>query len=242
MMIQSNGPVSRPGEQRAHAIRREQLRRVRRRAAGGDRQQVRIVRALHHFAHARLAGEQLRQAAIVGHAQRLVHARAAACRRRSAARARRRRPAPSRCSPPSSSCLRAAASWRRPRRAAPLPGSCAASEVRIERYASPKSCGTGPGDQRMAIAGDDRHQAEELQLQPARDVVGRLDGVVEIVDAERDAEAERQAERDRIGPVAAMVRRERLRRAPRARSTTRTLLVRLLATTRSSFSRVSSWL
>ena len=56
------------------------------------------------------------------------------------------------------------------------------------------------------------------------------------------AEAERQAERDRIHPVAAMVRRDTAPPAPRARSTTRTLLVRLLATTRSSFSRVSSWL
>ena len=51
----------------------------------------------------------------------------------------------------------------------------------------------------------------------------------------------RQPEGDRIDPVAAVIRRER-RAGHRASSTTRTLLVRLLATTRSSFSRVSSWL
>ena len=61
----------------------------------------------------------------------------------------------------------------------------------------------------MPIAGHDRHEAEEFQLEPPRDVVRRLDRVVEIVDAERDRQAERQAERDRIDPVAAMVRRKR---------------------------------
>ena len=138
---------------------------------------------------------------------------------------------------PSSGCELATATTR-----APLPGNCAGERGADRAIRFAEIVRHRAGNQRMAIAADDRHQAEELQLQAAGDVVRRLDGVVEIVDAERDAEAQRQAERDRIDPVAAMVGRGRRAGGTSARSTTRTLLVRLLATTRSSFSRVSSWL
>ena len=102
---------------------------------------------------------------------------------------------------PSSGCELVTATTR-----APSPGNCADQRraQRAVRFA--EVVRHRAGNQRVAIAGDDGHEAEELQLQPARDVFRRLDGVVEVIDAERHAEAERQAERDRVDPVAPMVR------------------------------------
>ena len=57
-----------------------------------------------------------------------------------------------------------------------------------------------------------------------------------------DAKAERQPERNAHRPSRADGSGDDGPPGTSARSTTRTLLVRLLATTRSSFSRVSSWL
>ena len=109
--IQSNGPCDRFVEQRLHALRREQLGWIRRRLAGGDRQQVRIDRALDDVAHARLADQHLRQPALVRQPQRTVQAGTAHVGVDQQHARRRRTPAPSRCWPPSSSCLRAAARW-----------------------------------------------------------------------------------------------------------------------------------
>src|SRR6478609_3290167 len=41
-------------------------------------------------------------------------------------------------------------------------------------------------EHRVLVAADRRHQAEERQLEAARDVLGGLDGVVHVVEAEGD--------------------------------------------------------
>ena len=75
-------------------------------------------------------------------------------------------------------------------RASPAP-AVNTSDVRNERNASPKSCGTGFGQERHAVAANRRHQSEQRQPEPLGDVFGRLDGVVEVFDPEGEAEARR---------------------------------------------------
>ena len=47
----------------------------------------------------------------------------------------------------------------------------------------------------MLVAADRRHEAEERQLQAPRDVFRRLDRVVHVVEAERDADRQHEADR-----------------------------------------------
>jgi hypothetical protein len=69
------------------------------------------------------------------------------------------------------------------------------SDVRSDRNASPKSW------HRLRRGGTlvahRRHEAQQ-QPQPARDVVRRLDRVVEVFDAEREAERDQQAARSAV--------------------------------------------
>ncbi len=62
------------GQQRLHPLGRQELGRIGRRASGGDREQVRIDRPLNHVAHAGVADQDLRQAALVRETQRAVQA------------------------------------------------------------------------------------------------------------------------------------------------------------------------
>ena len=109
------------------------------------------------------------------------------------------------------------------------------SDVRSDRNASPKSCGTGLGQHRHALAADRRHEAEQRQLEPPRDVFRRLDRVVEILDPERQAERHREAGQHRRDPVLAAGWARSALSGTSARSITWTLFARLLATTDSSF-------
>ena len=125
--------------------------------------QVRLARALHGLAHAGLADEQVRE----------PDARSAA---------------PSSCAGPDGACRRRSSSTREPPSASAiarlqavvvLPSSgwllvtammrvdstplVKTSDVRSERNASPKSCGTGSVSTGTLVAAHRRHQAEERQ-------------------------------------------------------------------------------
>ncbi len=63
--------------------------------------------------------------------------------------------------------------------------------------------------QRVIVALDRRHEPEERQLEPPRDVFGRLDGVVEVVDRQDEAEREQQPGQRAQQEIPADVGRER---------------------------------
>ena len=142
MITQSNGPLLQVREEAVHPLRRQQLGRVRRRPAGRDHQQVRLAAS----AAPRRGRAPGRSAGATGRCRSACRAscaaRDAACRRRSAARASRpaRAPAPG-CAAvvvlPSSGWLLVTAMTR----VCSLP-LVNTSDVRSERNASPKSCGT----------------------------------------------------------------------------------------------------
>ncbi len=56
------------------------------------------------------------------------------------------------------------------------------------------------GEQRVLVAAHRRHQAEERLLETQAHVLGRLDGVVQVVEAERDADCQCQPDGDRHQP------------------------------------------
>ena len=65
------------------------------------------------------------------------------------------------------------------------------------------------GQERHAVAANRGYQAEERQSEPLRDVLGGLDGVVEVLDAEGQAEGDQQAGHQGGEPLPPGVGRER---------------------------------
>ena len=184
---------------------------------GGDDEQVRLARFLHGLAHARLPDEQVRQADLVlrpdhGMQAGPAHVGVDEQHARSAERQHHAEVAGGR----GLAFERLAAGDRddpRPLRSA---REDERRPQRSERFA--EIVRHRLREQRDALAAHRRHQAEQRQPQPLRHIVGRLDRVVEVLDAERQAERDEQARHERGEPVAARVRRERrarvLRRDP----------------------------
>ena len=178
-------------------------------ASRRNRQQIRIDRALDDVAHARLPDEHLRQPALVRQPQWTMHARTAhvgvddqharaSVRQRHRDVAGRRGFAFERLRAGDDEDLRPfgreARHDRRPQRAERL-----AEVVRDVRR----------GEHWMLVVADRRHEAEKRQLQTPRDVFRRLDGVVHVVEPERDGDRQPEPDGKRGDPRPASRRRER---------------------------------
>ena len=205
-------PVERTGRQlmqeRAHAIRRQQLRRVRRRVARRNHEEVRIAAALDDLAHPGLADEQFRKPPVVRQPHRLVQARAAHVgvdeQHARAADGERQRDVDRRRGL-AFQRLRAG-DGDEPRRVRAAARHQRGAQ-RAERFAEVVRHRTR--QQRVPLAVDLRHEAEEIQVQAPGHVLGRLHRVVEVIDRECRRDAEAEAEENRHQPRAARVGRER---------------------------------